>query len=239
MTEKSIGMKYRHEYKYVCNSMQSTVLKTRASGIMKRDIHAGANGYYRIRSLYFDDMEDTCYYENESGVGERDKYRIRIYNGDISRISLEKKSKNRGMTLKTACRINEEICRKLMKGEKNIIDSNMTYVQKKLLLEMQLKNMSPKVIVEYVRYPFVNQNGNVRVTFDEAISSSNDIGCFLEKEIILRPILEKGQGILEVKWDEFLPDYIKKIMELDSLRWNSFSKYYLCRKYNTFGGVRI
>lgn len=239
MTEKSIGMKYRHEYKYVCNSMQSTVLKTRASGIMKRDIHAGANGYYRIRSLYFDDMEDTCYYENEGGVGERDKYRIRIYNGDISRISLEKKSKNRGMTLKTACRINEEICRKLMKGEKNIIDSNMTYVQKKLLLEMQLKNMSPKVIVEYVRYPFVNQNGNVRVTFDEAISSSNDIGCFLEKEIILRPILEKGQGILEVKWDEFLPDYIKKIMELDSLRWNSFSKYYLCRKYNTFGGVRI
>ena len=239
MTEKNTGMKYRHEYKYVCNSMQSTVLKTRASGIMKRDIHAGANGYYRIRSLYFDDMEDTCYYENESGVGERDKYRIRIYNGDISRISLEKKSKNRGMTLKTACRINEEICRKLMKGEKNIIDSNMTYVQKKLLLEMQLKNMSPKVIVEYVRYPFVNQNGNVRVTFDEAISSSNDIGCFLEKEIILRPILEKGQGILEVKWDEFLPDYIKKIMELDSLRWNSFSKYYLCRKYNTFGGVRI
>lgn len=239
MTEKSTGMKYRHEYKYVCNSMQSIVLKTRASGIMKRDIHAGANGYYRIRSLYFDDMEDTCYYENESGVGERDKYRIRIYNGDISRISLEKKSKNRGMTLKTACRINEEICRKLMKGEKNIIDSNMTYVQKKLLLEMQLKNMSPKVIVEYVRYPFVNQNGNVRVTFDEAISSSNDIGCFLEKEIILRPILEKGQGILEVKWDEFLPDYIKKIMELDSLRWNSFSKYYLCRKYNTFGGVRI
>ena len=239
MTEKSTGMKYRHEYKYVCNSMQSIVLKTRASGIMKRDIHAGANGYYRIRSLYFDDMEDTCYYENESGVGERDKYRIRIYNGDISRISLEKKSKNRGMTLKTACRINEEICRKLMKGEKNIIDSNMTYVQKKLLLEMQLKNMSPKVIVEYVRYPFVNQNGNVRVTFDEAISSSNDIGCFLEKEIVLRPILEKGQGILEVKWDEFLPDYIKKIMELDSLRWNSFSKYYLCRKYNTFGGVRI
>lgn len=239
MTEKSTGMKYRHEYKYVCNSMQSIVLKTRASGIMKRDIHAGANGYYRIRSLYFDDMEDTCYYENESGVGERDKYRIRIYNGDISRISLEKKSKNRGMTLKTACRINEEICRKLMKGEKDIIDSNMTYVQKKLLLEMQLKNMSPKVIVEYVRYPFVNQNGNVRVTFDEAISSSNDIGCFLEKEIILRPILEKGQGILEVKWDEFLPDYIKKIMELDSLRWNSFSKYYLCRKYNTFGGVRI
>ena len=201
MTEKSTGMKYRHEYKYVCNSMQSIVLKTRASGIMKRDIHAGANGYYRI--------------------------------------SLEKKSKNRGMTLKTACRINEEICRKLMKGEKNIIDSNMTYVQKKLLLEMQLKNMSPKVIVEYVRYPFVNQNGNVRVTFDEAISSSNDIGCLLEKEIILRPILEKGQGILEVKWDEFLPDYIKKIMELDSLRWNSFSKYYLCRKYNTFGGVRI
>ena len=99
--------------------------------------------------------------------------------------------------------------------------------------------MRPKVIVEYVRYPFIERNGNVRITFDEAISSSNEIGSFLDRNITVRPIMEKGQGIMEVKWDEFLPDYIKETMQLDSLNWNSFSKYYQCRKYNTYGGIRV
>ncbi|MDE6184461.1 MAG: VTC domain-containing protein, partial [Lachnospiraceae bacterium] len=100
MTESYAKATYRHEYKYVCNAMENAILKTRAQGILKRDEHAGPDGAYTIRSLYFDDLEDRCYYENESGIGERDKYRIRIYNGDISRITLEKKSKERGMTLK-------------------------------------------------------------------------------------------------------------------------------------------
>ena len=112
-------------------------------------------------------------------------------------------------------------------------------ILKQLLLEMQEKNMRPKVIVEYVRYPFAERNGNVRITFDEAISSSNEIESFLDRNITVRPIMEKGQGIMEVKWDEFLPDYIKETMQLDSLNWNSFSKYYLCRKYNTYGGIRV
>lgn len=233
-----IEQKYRHEYKYVSDAMQNAVLKVRAQGILQKDSHAGEDGAYRIRSLYFDDLDDKCYYENESGIGERDKYRIRIYNCDSSRITLEKKSKNRGMTLKTSCRISEEICRKLMSGQAIIVTEEMPEKQKGLLREMQHKNMRPVVIVEYVRYPFVCANGNVRITFDEAISSSNDIAGFLKPDIGFRPIMEKGKGILEVKWDEFIPDYIKKQMQLDSLQWSSFSKYYLCRKYNTYGGIR-
>ena len=77
------------------------------------------------------------------------------------------------------------------------------------------------------------------MTFDECISSSNSVRKFLEKDIDLRPVMEKGQGILEMKWDEFFPDYLKKRLELDSLRWSSFSKYYLCRRYNAYGGIRI
>ena len=99
--------------------------------------------------------------------------------------------------------------------------------------------MRPKVIVEYVRYPFVERNGNVRITFDEAVSSSNEFNKFLERNIILRPILQNGEGVLEVKWDEYLPDYIKNAMQLDTLLWSSFSKYYLCRRYNVYGGIRV
>ena len=53
-------VKYRHEYKYICNAMQNAVLKTRAKALMTGDFHAGADGSYRIRSLYFDDPQDRC-----------------------------------------------------------------------------------------------------------------------------------------------------------------------------------
>ena len=175
--------------------------------------------------------------ENESGNDRRDKYRIRIYNANPEKIVLEKKSKERQMTSKISCPITEEICRKLMKNEQIQITEEMSEIQKKLLLEMQLKVMRPSVIVEYQRFPYVNKNGNVRITFDENIVSSNDTMNFLEKKIVSRPILEAGHSVLEVKWDEFLPSYIKEHMAIDRLQWMSFSKYYLCKKYNTCGQI--
>ena len=85
----------------------------------------------------------------------------------------------------------------------------------------------------------MGEAGNVRVTFDDAISSSNAIGDFFKEDIPLRSVLPAGGSILEVKWDELLPSFIRGQLELDSLQWTAFSKYYLCRKYNCYGGVRI
>lgn len=239
MIKEASFLKYRHEYKYLCDAMQNAVLKTRIRALLKLDEHTLKEVSYSIRSLYFDTPHDSCYYDNESGIGERDKYRIRIYNEDTSYIVLEKKSKSRQMTRKQSCCIDETICRRLMAGQSIRISNDMMDEEKKLLSEMQTKSMRPVVIVAYERYPFVESIGNVRITFDENICSSNEISRFLEKRISVRPVLEKGRSVLEVKWDRFIPDYIKNQMQLNSLQWSSFSKYYLCRKYNMYGGVRI
>lgn len=239
MTNGSKFAKYRNEYKYLNDGIQNAVLKTLVKTLLKVDMHADDGDCYRVRSLYFDSPEDSCFYENESGIGERAKYRIRIYNADPGYIVLEKKSKSRQMTLKQSCRIDEDICRQIMSGKGIQLTLGMTDKQIQLLGEMQRKAMRPVVIVEYLRYPFVEQNGNVRVTFDENICSSNDISHFLDERIVSRPVLKKGMSVFEVKWDEFLPSYIKKHMQLESLQRCSFSKYYLCRKYNTYGGIRI
>ena len=125
-----------------------------------------------------------------------------------------------------------------MKREPVQITDEMTDMQKQLLLEMQMKVMRPVVIVEYQRFPYIEKNGNVRVTFDENIRSSDDILSFLDEHITTRPVLGIGQSVLEVKWDAFLPSYIKNHLQMDNLQWTSFSKYYLCRKYNTHGGIK-
>lgn len=230
---------YRHEYKYQIDAMQKAVLRLRAQGILERDVHAGEDGEYLIRSLYFDTREDRFYYENEDGVDPREKYRIRIYNCDSGRITLECKAKARGMTKKTACPITKDQCERFMEGVIPEPEERISARQAVMFGRMRLLNLRPVVIVQYTRAPFVGEAGNVRVTFDDAISSSNAIGDFFREDIPLRSVLPAGGSILEVKWDELLPSFIRGQLELDSLQWTAFSKYYLCRKYNCYGGVRI
>lgn len=229
---------YRHEYKYQIDAMQKEVLKLRAQGVLERDVHAGADGEYLIRSLYFDSPEDACFFENEDGVDPREKYRIRIYNCDSARISLECKAKRRGMTKKTACLITRDQCERFMEGMIPEAGAGVSDSQRRMFYRMRERNLRPVVIVQYMRAPYVGAAGNVRVTFDDAISSSNAVGDFLKEDIPLRSVLPAGSSILEVKWDELLPAYVRGQMELDSLQWTAFSKYYLCRRYNCYGGVR-
>lgn len=224
--------RYRHEYKYILNSTQEQILRCRAEGILLRDAHVNEDGSYIIRSLYFDDLNDSCYFENESGTDPRSKFRIRYYNNDNTRIKLEKKSKRRGMTLKETCSLTKEECFLFMQGEIPAIHADMPEKKKQLLLEMRIRNMLPKVIVMYERIPFIYPAGNVRITFDRKLSSSNDIEHFLDGRHSVRPIMEMGQVVMEVKWDEILPSHIKDVMYLKNLQWSAFSKYCLCRKFH-------
>ena len=92
------------------------------------------------------------------------------------------------------------------------------------------RKMQPKVIVSYERYPYVDKNGNVRVTYDKNIASGTDWDDFFALNPSRIPVLSEGQHLLEVKYDEFLPHYIREIMENGSLRQTTFSKYYICRQ---------
>lgn len=223
---------YRHEFKYLCSYGELRMLMVRLQGLVYPDPHAGEDGGYNIRSLYFDDQYDTCLKENEAGTDPREKFRIRIYNHSADRITLELKQKVCGKTRKLSCALSEEQCRMLMEGRVPECAKETPDLLRKLCLLMQTRLMRPKVIVEYDRIPYICPLGNVRITMDENISSSNRTDLFLEEELPLRPILEAGQHILEVKYDEYLPDPIYRTVQLPDLRPTAFSKYYLCRRYH-------
>ena len=224
--------KFRHELKYLVSAAEIDMLRNRINHLLSLDKHAGADRIYNIRSLYFDDIYNSCYYENENGSDPREKFRIRIYNGKTDKISLELKKKERGKTLKLSCPLTEEQCRTLMKGEPLPDSPDYPPVLQKLLLLMKTTMMKPKIIVDYDRVPYVYKLGNVRITLDKNISSCNKLETFLDKEINKRPIMPAGQHILEVKFDEFLPDYIYSALQLKNLRQTAFSKFYLCRKFS-------
>ena len=226
-------LRYRHEYKYPLTKGQVLIEEAKISALMPRDTHALQNGYYNIRSLYFDDYQNTCFMDNENGVDNREKYRIRIYNHNPERISLEVKQKIRGMTRKKSCRLSLEQCIQLMDGKipDNISPSQQTL--HKLAYLMAIRLMRPAVIVDYDRVPYVYRpdDANVRVTFDSNIKSIKNPRSFLDKNIEGRGVLPLGHALMEVKFDEFLPDEVHSLLMLDGLCASTFSKYYLCRKF--------
>lgn len=219
-------LEYRNEYKYICSVADLKIIEHRLRPIMKYDSHQKGNSY-RIRSLYFDDYYETAYTENEIGIDNRKKFRIRVYDNPKEMIRLEVKYKNRGKTHKDSCQISQELCEKILSGKRIDFDKNAPKPLKLLYIEMSMYNMKPRIIIEYERTAFTYPLGNVRVTLDRNISYSKDIKDFLEDRINLIPIQDKGQHVLEVKYDEFIPDYIAQVLELGNLERTAFSKFYL------------
>lgn len=224
-------LKFRHEMKYVISAAQMPLLKNRICSIMQQDAHAGVTGAYNIRSLYFDSYDNRCYYENENGTDPREKFRIRIYNHSTERITLECKRKERGKTLKTSCPLTLEQANRLIKGIAPASLDTIPPLLRRLSLKMQTELFRPVVIVEYDRTPMIYQSGNVRITFDTNISTSADIQSFFSDTLAKKPIMPAGRQLLEVKFDEYLPDFIYHSLNLSSLQQTAYSKYYLCRKF--------
>jgi hypothetical protein len=224
--------RFRHEYKYMIDTKQESILKVKAAGVLMSDSHVREDGTYLIRSLYFDDINDSCLLENLSGTDPRSKFRIRYYNLDTSRIVLEKKTKVRGMCLKDSCNLTLEECETFIHGGIPIINDEMPDMKKKLFTEVEIRGLTPKVIVTYERIPFIYSGGNVRITFDRKITSSFELDKFLSGDYNERPVLGVGKSILEVKWDEIIPRHIKDTLRLENLEWTAFSKYYMCRKFH-------
>nr|MCR5073343.1 VTC domain-containing protein [Clostridiales bacterium] len=128
--------KLRHEFKYPISLSELEHLKIRMGSLLRRDPHAGNGGFYHISSLYFDDLDDTCYFENESGTDPREKFRIRIYNGADSAIRLECKRKERGKVLKTSCSLTRAQADLLVNGTAVPDISGQDPVLRKLTLLM-------------------------------------------------------------------------------------------------------
>ena len=83
-------MQYRNEIKHWITPGDAAAIRTNLKAVASIDKHAAKDGFYRIRSLYFDDLNNTALWEKLDGVNERRKFRIRYYNDDFSFITLEK-----------------------------------------------------------------------------------------------------------------------------------------------------
>lgn len=220
-------MRYRNEWKHQITPAQMLILRRRLSVVARPDAH-GENGKYLVRSLYFDTAGDQALREKIDGVNQREKFRIRLYDHDQSVIHLEKKSKQNGLCLKEKTPLTAAQAALLAAGTPCPSDDPLL---QQLYCKMTLKGLRPRTLVDYTREAFVYGPGNVRITLDYGIRTALRCTDLLNPHCPTVPIPE-DPIILEVKWDEFLPDILRDALQLENVRVGAFSKYAACRKYD-------
>ena len=212
-------------------NQELSLLRSRLSQVMEIDSHTPPNGRYLIHSLYFDDYKDTSVETTNSGLSKRFKWRIRYYGDDLSYIVLEKKEKLESRCHKKSCRISVEEYEKIVSGDiTDIVYDTDKELIKELAVDMLTRDYRPKVIVDYERIAYVEEITNVRITFDMKISASYELEKFLTGDYQNYYVLPSGTNLLEVKFDDILPSYIRNIVESYNYKQTSFSKYYYGRK---------
>lgn len=224
--------KYRNEWKYYLSEANFALIENKLDKVLSLDIHTNkTNNKYLIHSLYFDDYTNSCIFDNDAGLGKRYKWRIRYYDDDLSYITLERKEKNNSLCRKRSCSITiNEYKEIISRNYSNIYWQTDNELLRQFCIEAMNRLFIPKVIIDYERTAYVEPITNVRITFDKNISASLDLDKFITGDYIRQPLLQKDRHILEVKFDDILPSYIKQAAHIRDLQQTTFSKYYLSRK---------
>ena len=218
---------FRHELKYSISYMEREALIRRLSPIIVRDANGGENGY-TIRSLYFDDYRNTAYEEKLAGTFLRKKYRIRIYDYSDTIIKLECKEKQGNYIHKTSVSLSREDVDRILQGEYGFLLEKPEPLCKNFYLECTTRGMRPKVIVDYERDAFVVSQGDVRITFDRHVRSAWMNYDIFDKDLPTYEVFEPETLIMEVKFTQMLPEYVRRIVIPMRAQQVAASKYTLC-----------
>ena len=202
----------RHELKYPLGRGEYAAIRQRCLTVMQADPHAAPRGYYDIASLYFDDLGDTALMQNYSGVSRREKFRVRMYNNDPATLHLEKKIKIAGLGRKVSCPMTADQLRRLLAGDTDWMMATELPLMQELYCRMRCDLLRPRTIVAYRREPYIYAPGNVRVTFDYDIRSGVCSRDMFSGDTLLVPV-QPDRVLLEVKYDAFLPDIIRMIIQ--------------------------
>jgi len=221
----------RHELKYFISPAEMKVLRGILTPVMQLDPNGDENNEYHIRSLYFDTINDDALNEKIAGVGNRKKYRIRIYNFKDKVIKLECKSKYGDLISKQSVTIPRELADQLIAGDPEGLQRMRHPLLHDVFREMKTNLLRPAVIVDYTREAYIHPAEEVRITFDKTLRTGLYSHDMFNKDIPTYPVFDDPVEILEVKYDEFLPSYIQSILSGITAQRSAISKYTHCRRY--------
>jgi hypothetical protein len=216
----------RHELKFLIHHFDYVTLKHKLKHMLAADTHSTTQDY-TVKSLYFDDIYNSAYHDKVDGVRDRAKYRIRLYNHNHSRINLEKKIKQNDRVHKLAAPLSHAESLALIHGDYALSEADSPLIQA-FKTVAKMRRFTPKVIVEYDREAYTFPINNIRITFDKRLCTHLHSTSLFDT-VPGHSVLSPNTLILEIKYDMFLPGFIRTQFELDARPQLALSKYVMCR----------
>ena len=223
----------RYEFKYLIRQEQCESIADLLATHLELDKygHGRPRDTYTVRSIYYDSPGFKCYHEKENGDECRRKYRVRTYNEtDTNALFLECKHRRGATYAKRKIRLDDDAMAGI--AERRGIDPSIadpTSVLGQLLVGMDRWDYSPVSLVVYDRVAYVwpGQEDAVRVTFDRNLRAALFPSLKrIRSEQDLVPLLY-GWVILEVKFNDLVPRFMRQLIASHDLQRQACSKYAL------------
>lgn len=222
-------MSNRQELKFLISTYDFLSLQKKLDKILKRDTHS-INDFYRISSLYFDDIFNSAYHQKIDGYNQRSKFRIRYYDNNKKFFKLEKKMKFDNITHKESVTLSKIEVEEILNNQYDVIEQRPEEIIKELLFKLKGGLFKPKVIVEYLRLAYTYPIGNTRITFDKYVKGTfNKPDLFASNNLFFETI-DSNFVVMEVKFNGQIPLFIKGLIQTSNVSQESVSKYVLSRK---------
>ena len=232
----AITVPLRHELKFYINPVEYQVLSRQLDRVLERDPNGDENNEYHIRSLYFDTIYNDALLDKLDGVKNRDKYRIRIYRHSDQEIFIERKRKLGDLIQKSSTQITRRLCDQIVSGDPRELYRSSNALLQDLYVQMRTRLLRPSVIVDYEREAYLHPAQNVRITFDLKLRSGLSSFDLFNPNLATVCPHDENTEILEIKFDNYLPDYIGNLMAGTRAERSAISKYILCRRFEPLEG---
>ncbi|HPR78197.1 MAG TPA: polyphosphate polymerase domain-containing protein [Candidatus Limiplasma sp.] len=232
-----VAVPLRHELKFYISQSEYYLLSHALDRVLDRDPNGSEEtNEYHIRSLYFDTFNNSALLDKLNGVRDRDKYRIRIYNLSDRLIRMECKTKVGSLISKRSIAIPRLLTEQLIAGDPTGLERTRSGLLQDVFREMTLHLLHPVVIVDYVREAYLHPAEEVRITFDKQLRTGLNSVDLFEPELPTISPFDHGEIILEVKYNQSLPPYIRDLLctYVHNAQNSAISKYCICRRFENF-----
>jgi hypothetical protein len=219
----------RFEFKYRISCREYYAVRCAIAQYMRRDFHtlrAGGDRGYFVRSLYYETADYGVYAQKMAGNGNRAKYRLRSYEdapSDGLSIRAEiKVRKGESLAKYQAFVPFRQYLRFLRCKDWEEADHP---VLEEFSRGVHLAGLHPCVLVDYHREGYESRgNDGVRITFDHAVRSAQADCLFPVPKPFFR-VHHSHEVVLEIKFRQAPPDWLKCIVQAYGLRLVANSKF--------------
>lgn len=188
----------RIENKYLIGTNKKLELISKLKQILEEDSF-GKQGYYSIRSVYFDRKDFNDYLAKVKEVTVKKGIRLRIYGPYDEKAKLELKFKNNGIQEKLSLKIEKEDALELLKCNYEVLKKYKTDIAKMFYFFMVEGEYRPVTTIIYDRKAFNCKKTKTRVTIDSNLQYSNENFDIWNEELTLNYLTGINEHILEVK----------------------------------------